>query len=165
MGNPALHAQPVEASPGGTHQCCLARTAPSPSSAMSHMKTFIVEDNPVILDSLISTLQDLTQVEIVGTAADEKTAVSWMRLAGGDCELVIIDIYLKSGSGLGVLEALRHMPAGPKRVVLTNHASPETQRRCSELGADRVFDKSSDLDSLISYCSVLAGNTPGTPGG
>lgn len=129
------------------------------------MKTFIVEDNAVILDSLISTLQDLTEVEVVGTAPDEKTAVSWMRHAGGDCELIIIDIYLRTGSGLGVLEALSHMPSGPKRVVLTNYATPEIQRRCSELGADRVFDKSRDLDSLITYCSWLAESQPRTPDG
>jgi hypothetical protein len=30
------------------------------------------------------------------------------------------------------------------------------RRRCQELGADRVFDKSSELDELIAYCLDVA---------
>jgi hypothetical protein len=30
------------------------------------------------------------------------------------------------------------------------------RRRCLELGADRVFDKSNEIDALIQYCTSLA---------
>jgi hypothetical protein len=30
------------------------------------------------------------------------------------------------------------------------------RERCEALGADRVFDKSSELDDLIDYCARLA---------
>jgi DNA-binding NarL/FixJ family response regulator len=46
------------------------------------------------------------------------------------------------------------MPA--RRVVLSNYATPEMRRRCLELGADRVFDKSSELEELIAYCDHAA---------
>jgi hypothetical protein len=29
------------------------------------------------------------------------------------------------------------------------------REKCAELGADRVFDKSSELDELIAYCTRL----------
>jgi hypothetical protein len=32
----------------------------------------------------------------------------------------------------------------------------------AELGADQVFDKSNDIDSLILYCNNMAAAEPGT---
>ena len=41
-------------------------------------------------------------------------------------------------------------------VVLSNYATADMQRRCMDLGASRVFDKSRELDELIGYCEQLA---------
>jgi DNA-binding NarL/FixJ family response regulator len=130
---------------------------------MPPVNTFIVEDSPIILDNLKATLEELAPVRVVGSAADEDTAVRWLADPGHACELVIIDVFLKSGSGLGVLKASAHggTPAR-KQVVLTNYASPEMRARCRALGADRVFDKSSELDELISYCTRLGGDAVDT---
>ena len=59
---------------------------------------------------------------------------------------------LKSGSGLGVLRRTAHSAASGRRVVLTNYATPDIRAACRKLGADRVFDKSSELEELIAYC-------------
>jgi two-component system OmpR family response regulator len=40
--------------------------------------------------------------------------------------------------------------------VLSNHATPDIARRALQLGADRVFDKSRDIDGLLDYCRRLA---------
>jgi DNA-binding NarL/FixJ family response regulator len=130
---------------------------------MPALKTFIVEDSPVILESLVSTLEALTEVEVIGTAAGEQTAVGWIRNAGGRIDLIIVDIFLKSGSGLGVLQAANAMASTARRVVLTNYATSEIRKRCTELGADRVFDKSDELDSLIAYCGRMADGSATTP--
>ena len=127
------------------------------------MKTFIVEDNPIILEKLVSTLQELTPVQVVGSAADEARALAWLGEPGHDCELLIVDIFLKSGSGLGVLR--RTADHGPgKRVVLTNYATPDIRETCRMLGADRVFDKSSELEELIAYCERVAAGGDSAPG-
>jgi len=34
------------------------------------------------------------------------------------------------------------------------------RRKCLELGADQVFDKSNDIDDLILYCNKLAAGDP-----
>jgi DNA-binding NarL/FixJ family response regulator len=41
-------------------------------------------------------------------------------------------------------------------VVISNYATPDMRRKCLELGAKEVFDKSRDIDDLIAYCSTLA---------
>ena len=128
---------------------------------MQPLKTYIVEDSPVIRDSLIATLEELVSVKVVGTAEDEAGAVQWMLQSQQTVDLMIIDIFLKSGSGLGVLRAASALPSSVKRVVLSNYATVDMRRKCLALGADRVFDKSHDIDALIAYCSHLSGGADG----
>lgn len=125
---------------------------------MPALKAFIVEDSPVILENLIATLEELAQVEVVGSVADEAGAVRWMkRDPDANADLFIVDVFLRSGTGLGVLQAAQQLGVRARRVVLTNYATEEMRRRCESLGAERVFDKSRELDDLISYCAELAG--------
>ncbi|MCY1533386.1 sporulation transcription factor Spo0A [compost metagenome] len=134
---------------------------------MSTLKTFIVEDNPLICENLVSTLEELTRVEVVGSAVDEASAVQWLSTEGNRADLIIIDIFLRNGSGLGVLQVVKDADLPLRRVVLTNYASTDIRRRCTALGADRVFDKSCELDELITYCARVADGTataPGAPG-
>jgi DNA-binding NarL/FixJ family response regulator len=125
------------------------------------LKTYIVEDNKVIRDNLISALEELVPVKVVGTADDENTAVQWLALKDNDADLVIIDIFLREGSGLGVLRAAKDMPPRQSLVVLSNYATPDMRRKCMELGASRVFDKSNEIDDLILYCGRLANGETG----
>ena len=127
---------------------------------MYSLKTYIVEDSQLIRENLIATLEEHGPVKVVGTAEDEATAVQWLSTPGNRFDLVIVDIFLKSGSGLGVLRAAHALPQGHKMVVLTNYATPDMRRRCLELGADRVFDKSHEIDALILYCGGLATSEP-----
>lgn len=123
---------------------------------MQALRTFIVEDSPLILDNLIATLEEMAPVRVVGHADDEAGAMARLMALQGEVELVIIDVFLKAGSGLGILRGATRAGLQAKRVVLTNYATPDMREKCRALGADRVFDKSNDLDDLLSYCTRLA---------
>lgn len=127
---------------------------------MTQLKAFIVEDSPVIRENLVAALEEMAPIEVVGTAEDEAGAVEWLR-AGNRCDLVVVDIFLKSGSGLGVLKSVASVAPHLTYVVLSNYATPDMRRKCLELGADRVFDKSNEIDALILYCSRLAEGSTG----
>lgn len=133
---------------------------------MRQLKTYIVEDSLVIRENLIATLEELGPIEVVGTAEDESTAVRWLTTPNQAFDLVIVDIFLRLGSGLGVLRAVQPLAPSPSRkvVVLTNFATEDMRRKCLELGADRVFDKSHQIESLILYCSRLAMREPSDTG-
>ncbi len=120
------------------------------------VKTFIVEDSAIILDNLAATLEETAPVEVVGSAPDEASALLALERLGDGVDLVIIDVFLKSGSGLGVLRAAAQAGMSARRVVLTNYATPDMRERCKALGAHHVFDKSNDLDDLIAYCLRLS---------
>ena len=87
-----------------------------------------------------------------------------MSLPANACDLVVIDIFLKSGSGLGVLRSLKNVVPQRRLVVLSNYATPDMRRKCLELGADRVFDKSNEIDALIQYCVQFAAGESGVSG-
>ena len=166
----ALHAHAQSGPPadgpvkpfGGAHA---ANGAGYPDfAAMPALRTFIVEDSPIILDNLIATLEEMAPVQVVGNAADEDSAMASLAKLQGELDLVIIDVFLKSGSGLGILRGATRHGLTAKRVVLTNYATPDMRDKCKALGADRVFDKSNDLDELLAYCSRLAEGHDTTPG-
>ncbi len=124
------------------------------------LQTFIVEDSALILENLIETLEETAPVTVVGSAADEATALRSLKLSrSASLQLVIVDLFLKSGSGLGVLRAMKQAGTPVKRIVLTNYASEDIRDTCLRLGADRVFDKSAELDELIAYCARLGAQT------
>lgn len=123
---------------------------------MPCLKTYLVEDSAVIRESLIATLEELVPVQVVGTAEDEASAVQWLQQDGNHADLVIIDIFLKGGSGLGVLRSAKLLTHVRKLVVLSNYTTADMRRKCLALGADRVFDKSNDIEALIQYCARLA---------
>ena len=120
------------------------------------LKTYIVEDNPTIRENLIGTLEELACVIAVGTAETENDGKAWLTDNSQEWDLAIVDLFLKQGSGLGVLAACRDRPSRQKVVVLSNYATTDIRQRCAQLGVDAVFDKSNEIDDLISYCNALA---------
>lgn len=114
--------------------------------------TFLVEDNQTIRDYLIPTIEDMTSAKVIGTAETELAAVHWLNTHDGQWDLAIVDLFLRQGSGLGVLEGCRFRQPHQRVVLLTNYATPEIRTRSLALGADAVFDKSTELDGLLDFC-------------
>jgi len=123
---------------------------------MSNLLAFIVEDSPVIQENLIAALEEMAPVKVVGTAVDETGALRWLSDDANRCHLAIIDIFLRQGSGIGVLRALQASQSPFERVVLTNYATADIRRQCLALGASAVFDKSGEIDALVDHCVARA---------
>lgn len=121
------------------------------------LRTYIVEDNETIRDNLIATLEELTQVQIVGTSDSENESTAWLQKHSADWDLAVLDLFLKQGSGLGVLIGCKGRSPHQKVVVLSNYATPDIRRRCMQLGVDAVFDKSNEIDDLVEFCAQQGG--------
>lgn len=116
------------------------------------LKIYIVEDNPTIRENLIGTLEELAGVTAVGMAETENDGKAWLTDRQQEWDLAIVDLFLKQGSGLGVLAACRDRPSRRKVVVLSNYATADIRQRCAQLGVDAVFDKSNEIDALVDFC-------------
>ena len=116
------------------------------------LRTYIVEDNATIRENLIGALEELASIRPLGWAETEHQATEWLAGKGREWDLAIVDLFLKQGSGLGVIEACRARAPSQRVVVLSNYATTDMRKRCMQLGADAVFDKSNEIDALVEYC-------------
>lgn len=124
---------------------------------MNHrLKTYIVEDNLTIRENLVDTLEELTCIKAIGFSETEDDARSWFDSHQDEWDLAIVDLFLKQGSGLGVVQAFAKRLPHQKVVVLSNYATPDIRKRCERLGVDAVFDKSNEIDGLIEFCVAHA---------
>lgn len=124
------------------------------------LRIFVIEDSALIRHNLIGALEELAPVKVVGGATGELDAVLQLSLRSLKCDLVIVDIVLKQGTGLGVLAEPAVHQDSRRFAVLSNYATPDIRLRALQLGADRVFDKSRDIDELVDYCRELAAALP-----
>ena len=118
------------------------------------LRALIVEDSPAILESLQGLLEELELVVVVATAAAEAEACAWMDARTNGCDVAIIDMFLAQGTGLNVLQHMQSYQHPPERVVLTNYASLEMRSRCKALGAEAIFDKSTEIDDLVEWLTT-----------
>lgn len=124
------------------------------------LRAFLVEDSVVIRENLAATLEEVLPLRVVGSAGDEAGVLDWLAHPGSACDLMVVDLFLRSGSGFGVLAAVRESGRDCKLVVFSNYVTPDVRRRCLALGADAVFDKSRDIDALIDYCARMGSAAP-----
>ena len=102
--------------------------------------------------AILEHLEDMEDVHLCGFAEDQKGALNL--LESQQVDLAIVDIELKEGSGIGVLQALKSDPSRygpPVTVILSNHAHPAMRERCAKLGIDAFFDKSLQMSQFINY--------------
>lgn len=70
-------------------------------------------------------------------------------------QLIIVDLFLGAGTGLDVLTAVKDRKPGQHAIVLSNYATDAMRLRCMELGADAVFDKSTEISDFIETCIAI----------
>ena len=119
---------------------------------MQTLITYLVEDNATVRTNLIETLHEIAHLEITAYSATQNEASQWLEQHPCGWHLAIVDLFLEQGTGLGVLAACRKRAPFQKVVILTNYATLEIRERSAALGADAVFDKSTELDGLMDYC-------------
>jgi DNA-binding NarL/FixJ family response regulator len=120
------------------------------------LKTYIVEDSVTIRDNLIATLEELSGVNAVGFSETEKEGIAWLSNSSNAWDLAIVDLFLKQGTGLGVVAAAMKRLPHQKVIVLSNYVTPEVRKKCTSMGADAVFDKSTEIEQLLAYCLNLS---------
>ncbi len=131
-----------------------ARSAPPPvprepgAPETSSLRVFLVEDSPLVRERLNDFLAEPGKVEMIGYAETEADAVR--EILAHPVDVAIVDLNLKEGSGIGVIESVRARctSAPPTIIVLTNYAFPEFAAACLERGADYFFDKSTQFGAV-----------------
>lgn len=116
------------------------------------LAVFVVEDNQEIQENLVGALEELTCVKVVGGTATEEGAMDWIA-ANNTWDMLIVDLFLKGGSGMRLVQRVQRARPEQKIIVFSNYVNASVRKRCAQLGVDAVFDKSTEIDALVDYCS------------
>lgn len=103
------------------------------------MNVFIVEDSDIVREHMQSMLSAIPGVDVVGYATDEQGAIERINALLPD--VVTLDLNLKPGSGISVLEIIKKQHPEMKVIVLTNYTDEFYANSCKRAGADYFFDK------------------------
>lgn len=110
------------------------------------MKVLLVDDSPMVRERLKAMLSELPDVESIGQAKGSVEAMYSFQNLNPD--VVILDIQMPDGNGIGVLEKVKKAKQPPMVIVFTNQSYPQYRKRCIDAGADFFFDKSSEFDKV-----------------
>src|ERR1700738_2824581 len=115
-------------------------------SMAQYLRVLLVEDSKVLTERLTEAIRQIPQVELIGTADTEATAVASAQRDAID--VIILDLHLKQGTGFGVMRALARAQLKPRIIVLTNYDLPEYKNAAIALGATHFLDKARDYGRL-----------------
>jgi len=104
----------------------------------------IVDDEPAILNSLRSILEDEGYQVVVAT-----NGIEGLKVVRSDTpDLVILDIWMPEMDGLETLKRLRAQFPGILVVMMSGHGSIETAVKATKLGAYDYLEKPLDLEKV-----------------
>lgn len=106
----------------------------------------IVEDSDLVVEKLTKLLEPLQNINIEARASDGYTAVKLIKELNPD--YVILDISLKYGHGIKVLEDINTMERRPYVIVLSNLNYQYYRDKCKTLGAMHFFDKAMEFEKV-----------------
>ncbi|WP_426147841.1 response regulator [Polaromonas sp. DSR2-3-2] len=121
------------------------------------LRVFLVEDSAAQCAYLTQILTAEAKVVVVGIAATEPQAVSWLDRNPDQWDIALVDLFLSEGTGVGVISHCQNRRPEQSILVMTNHArNDHLLHHCERLGVDAVYHKATELDSLVDYCKSMA---------
>jgi DNA-binding NarL/FixJ family response regulator len=129
---------------------------------MARLRVALVDDSERIRARLAEMLAEIPNVEIAFAADTEGEAVRLM--AQEEWDVLILDLQLRVGTGLGVLKAMQGLRGqdGRAAMIFTNYGFRQYRERTLALGADYFFDKARDFDALRAAVTERAAQAAST---
>lgn len=143
----------------------ILNTRPLRDSEGTPLRIFLVEDSEDVRDLIVESLAEIGGVRLVGYAETEMDALRHLQQHSYD--VLILDIQLKQGNGMSLLQALARSNTRRQseiKVVFSNHVSPTYRRVGVQCGVQHFFDKSSELPLLCDLLEELAQQRAGKAG-
>jgi DNA-binding NarL/FixJ family response regulator len=122
------------------------------------IRLMVCDDHEVIRTGLTSLLAG-TDIQIVAEAASGKEC---LRIAQKEKpDVILLDIRMPDGDGLGTLEKLRNKVPESKVIMLSTYDNPTYVARAVALGAADYILKGASRDDLIA--TIMAASTGESP--
>src|SRR6266436_9146069 len=104
----------------------------------------VVDDERDIRESLRGILEE----EGYHVLLAESGEAGLEQLKKKNCELVLLDIWLKGMDGLDALERIKQIENGPEVIMISGHGTIETAVKATKLGAFDFLEKPLTIDKV-----------------
>lgn len=133
---------------------------------MTALHLVLADDHPLYRDGVARTLRDAGDFDIVGEAQDGEAAARMCEALRPD--LVLLDISMPKGGGIGALTRIMQMETPPKVAMLTASEDEGDLMQALKLGALGYVLKGVGASELVELVRDLAGGrsyvSPGLAG-
>ncbi len=127
------------------------------------IRVLCVDDHRIVRDGITLIVNRQPDMEVVGAAATGEESIALFRRHRPD--VTLMDLQLRSMSGLEAIRVIRRDDPDARIIVLTMYEGDEDIYRSLEAGATTYLLKDSLSDDLIRVIhEVHAGNRPLEPG-
>jgi DNA-binding NarL/FixJ family response regulator len=128
----------------------------------SRTRVFLVDDHPLVREWLANLLRHQPDLEVVGQAEDAVQAIAAMSAAPPD--VAIVDLTLKSGSGIDLIKDLRDRVPETQAIVLSMREEVFDVERAFRAGARGYVMKGESTERIVDAIrQVRAGKVYANP--
>lgn len=114
---------------------------------MNTIKVFLVDDHQLILDGIISLIQNDEQIEIIGVAHNGKEAIDNIKQLQPN--IILMDVDMPIMNGIMASKLLLEQNPNIKIIILSMHAEKALMENLMQLGIKGYLLKSSSKTELI----------------
>lgn len=116
---------------------------------------FVVDDHPLVRDSLAMLINQQEDMRVCGEAEDMASALRGLVQAAPD--IAIVDLSLKEGSGLELIKHLKARAPAVQVVVLSMHDEKLYAERCIRAGARGYVMKRESSKRIVAAIREVRG--------
>lgn len=126
------------------------------ASNQNRIRVYLADDHPIYRQGLVDAIKGRPDLELVGEAADGRTALNEIRELQPDVS--VIDLAMPELSGFEVLNAVQRDGVDTKVVVLSANTESEAVFRAVAEGAVAYIPKEADREEV---CDAIAAASRG----
>jgi DNA-binding NarL/FixJ family response regulator len=117
------------------------------------MRVFVVDDHPVMRESLGMFVSSIPRLEVCGVSATGADALTKLATAGAD--VVLIDISLPGMSGLELLREVKKRWPLLRCLMISGHDNSAYRATATAMGAEGLVSKGNARDLRNALLGVL----------
>ncbi len=125
----------------------MSEKIPSLTTAGGRARVFVVDDHPLVRESLVTLIDHQPDLFVCGQAGDSATAFTAMMHDPAD--IAVVDIALPGESGLELIKKLQVLSPVPRVLVLSMHDEAFYAERALRAGAMGYVMKQETTDKVI----------------
>ena len=117
------------------------------------LRAVVVDDSAPLRRRVAAMLEEIPGVAVVGEAETPSEAVQVIQATTPD--VIVLDLRLREGVGLDVLQQVRLLGCSARVLVFTNHPAEVFREVYTAAGAEAFLDKSRDSEQLVQRIEAM----------